>query len=52
MKRIIALLLSVVLALSLVACGDNASSNQGNSDSGADTIRIGVMNCFTGGMAA
>ena len=52
MKRIIALLLSVVLALSLVACGDNASSYQGNSDSSADTIRIGVMNCFTGGMAA
>lgn len=57
MKRLFAILLSATLALSLAACGGEStpadSSASGEStDSSAEPIRIGVMNCFTGGMAA
>ena len=57
MKRLFAILLSATLALSLAACGGNPSTSdtstaEGDADSAAEPIRIGVMNCFTGGMAA
>lgn len=54
MKRLLAMLLCTVLVFSMTACGGTASQNDGsaNSDSGTESIRIGVMNPFTGAMAA
>ena len=65
MKKLIALLLSLAMVLSLAACGGQPANNQGGNasnqpsgsngnsgSSGGDVIKIGVVECLTGDNAA
>ena len=54
-KRVFAMLMACMMALSLVACGNKTNDNGGSGDSadgaGAETIKLGVVGPLTGGYA-
>lgn len=54
-KRVFAMLMACMMALSLVACGNKANDNGGSGDSadgaGTETIKLGVVGPLTGGYA-
>ena len=54
-KRVFAMLMAVVMAFSLVACGNKTNDNGGSGDSadgaGTETIKLGVVGPLTGGYA-
>lgn len=54
-KRVFAMLMACMMALSLVACGNKTNDNGGSGDSadgaGTETIKLGVVGPLTGGYA-
>ena len=48
MKKIIALVLTALLALSLVACGSKSDNGGSGDASGAETIKLGGVGPLTG----
>ena len=54
-KRVFAMLMAVVMAFSLMACGNKTNDNGGSGDSadgaGTETIKLGVVGPLTGGYA-
>ena len=54
-KRVFAMLVACMMALSLVACGNKTNDNGGSGDSadgaGTETIKLGVVGPLTGGYA-
>ena len=54
-KRVFAMLMACMMALSLVACGNKTNDNGGSGDSadgaGTETIKLGVVEPLTGGYA-
>ena len=52
-KRVFAMLMACVMALSLVACGsksDSGDAGNNGGDSGVETIKLGGVGPLTGGM--
>lgn len=50
-KRVFAMLMAVVMAFSLMACGDKADNGSGGAADAAETIKLGVVGPLTGGYA-
>lgn len=54
-KRVFAMLMACMMALSLVACGNKTNDNGGSGDgadgAGTETIKLGVVGPLTGGYA-
>ena len=55
MKKFLSVVLAASMAMSLVACGGGSSTSTSTSttetSTGADTIKIGLLGCFTGDYA-
>ena len=53
-KRVFAMLMAVVMAFSLMACGnkaDNGGTGDGTGGTGTETIKLGAVGPLTGGYA-
>ena len=50
-KRVFAMLMAVVMAFSLMACGNKADNGSGGAADAAETIKLGVVGPLTGGYA-
>ena len=50
-KRVFAMLMAVVMAFSLMACGNKADNGSGGAADTAETIKLGVVGPLTGGYA-
>ena len=48
-KRVFAMLMAVVMAFSLMACGNKADNGSGGATDAAETIKLGVVGPLTGG---
>lgn len=52
MKKMVALFLAFVMALSLVACGGNSNAGSDTGEASGDTIKVGFVDCLSGGSAS
>ena len=50
-KRVFAMMMAVVMAFSLMACGNKADNGSGGAADTAETIKLGVVGPLTGGYA-
>lgn len=50
-KKVVAMFLAAVMALSLVACGSKSDNGGSGDASGAETIKLGGVGPLTGGYA-
>ena len=50
-KKVVAMFLAAVMALSLVACGSKSDNGGSGDDSGTETIKLGGVGPLTGGYA-
>ena len=50
-KRVFAMLMAVVMAFSLMACGNKDDNGSGGAADAAETIKLGVVGPLTGGYA-
>ena len=47
-KRVFAMLMAVVMAFSLMACGNKADNGSGGAADAAETLKLGVVGPLTG----